>query len=142
MISCMADYGLHLIYGDANDAVAKADFAADAWFLDGFTPAKNPQLWNQDLLMAIGRLTRAGGSFATFTVASAVRQRLAEAGFEFEKRPGFGRKRDMLVGRKRAGALAPQPSRAKSGNRNHWRWHRWGFGGGGVCCAGHNPAYH
>ena len=101
---------LHLIYGDANDAVAKADFAADAWFLDGFTPAKNPQLWNQDLLMEIGRLTRAGGSFATFTVASAVRQRLAEAGFEFEKRPGFGRKREMLVGRKRAGALAPQPT--------------------------------
>ena len=100
---------LHLIYGDANDAVAKADFAADAWFLDGFTPAKNPQLWNQDLLTAIGRLTRAGGSFATFTVASAVRQRLAEAGFELEKRPGFGRKRDMLIGRKRAGALTPQP---------------------------------
>jgi tRNA 5-methylaminomethyl-2-thiouridine biosynthesis bifunctional protein len=99
---------LHLIYGDANDAVAKADFAADAWFLDGFTPAKNPQLWNQELLTAIGRLTRAGGSFATFTVASAVRQRLAEAGFELEKRPGFGRKRDMLVGRKRAGALTPQ----------------------------------
>ena len=100
---------LHLIYGDANEAVAKANFAADAWFLDGFTPAKNPQLWNQDLLMAIGRLTRAGGSFATFTVASAVRQRLAEAGFAIEKRSGFGRKRDMLVGRKRAGALTPQP---------------------------------
>jgi tRNA 5-methylaminomethyl-2-thiouridine biosynthesis bifunctional protein len=99
---------LHLIYGDANDAVAKADFAADAWFLDGFTPARNPQLWNQDLLMAVGRLTRAGGSFATFTVANAVRQRLAEAGFELEKRPGFGRKRDMLVGRKRAGTLTPQ----------------------------------
>ena len=99
---------LHLIYGDANDAVAKADFAADAWFLDGFTPAKNPQLWNQDLLTAVGRLTRAGGSFATFTVASAVRQRLAEAGFELEKRPGFGRKRDMLVGHKRAGALTHQ----------------------------------
>ena len=100
---------LHLIYGDANEAVAKADFAADAWFLDGFTPAKNPQLWNQDLLMAIGCLTRAGGSFATFTVASAVRQRLAEAGFAIEKRPGFGRKRDMLVGRKSTGALTPQP---------------------------------
>ena len=104
---------LHLIYGDANDAVAKADFAADAWFLDGFTPAKNPQLWNQDLLMAVGRLTRAGGSFATFTVASAVRQRLAEAGFELEKRPGFGRKRDMLVGRKRTGTLTPQPAKPK-----------------------------
>jgi tRNA 5-methylaminomethyl-2-thiouridine biosynthesis bifunctional protein len=104
---------LHLIYGDANDAMAKADFAADAWFLDGFTPAKNPQLWNQDLLMAVGRLTRAGGSFATFTVASAVRQRLAEAGFELEKRPGFGRKRDMLVGRKRTGTLTPEPAKQK-----------------------------
>jgi tRNA 5-methylaminomethyl-2-thiouridine biosynthesis bifunctional protein len=101
---------LHLIYGDANDALAKADFAADAWFLDGFTPAKNPQLWNQDLLTAIGRLTRAGGSFATFTVASVVRQRLAEAGFELKKRPGFGRKRHMLIGRKLAGALTPQPA--------------------------------
>ena len=101
---------LHLIYGDANDAVAKADFAADAWFLDGFTPAKNPQLWSQELLMAIGRLTRAGGSFATFTVASRVRQRLTEAGFEIEKRPGFGRKRDMLVGRKRTGAITPPPA--------------------------------
>jgi len=101
---------LHLIYGDANDAMAKADFVADAWFLDGFTPAKNPQLWNQDLLTAIGRLTRAGGSFATFTVASVVRQRLAEAGFELEKRPGFGRKRDMLIGRKRTGILTPQPA--------------------------------
>ena len=76
----------------------------------GLHAAKNPQLWNQDLLTAISRLTRAGGSFATFTVASAVRQRLSEAGFELEKRPGFGRKRDMLVGRKRAGALAPQPA--------------------------------
>ena len=99
---------LHLIYGDANDALAQADFAADAWFLDGFSPAKNPQLWNQDLLMAIGRLTRVGGSFATFTVASAVCQRLAKAGFALEKRPGFGRKRDMLVGHKRAGAVTPQ----------------------------------
>ena len=58
-------------------------------------------------------LTRAGGSFATFTVASAVRQRLAKAGFELEKRPGFGRKRDMLVGRKRTGTLTPQPARQK-----------------------------
>ena len=91
---------LHLIYGDANDALPNANFIVDAWFLDGFTPAKNPELWNRDLLLAIGRLTRAGGSFATFTAAGAVRRGLADAGFQVEKCQGFGRKRDMLIGRK------------------------------------------
>ena len=117
---------LHLIYVDANDAVAKVDFAADEWFLDGFAPAKNPHLWSPDLLMAISRFTRAGVRFATFTVASAVRQRLADAGFEFEKRPGFGLKSDMLIGRKRAGAFTPQPVA-----------HTWEIGsiGGGIAGA-------
>ena len=89
---------LHLVYGDANDTVANAKFIADAWFLDGFTPAKNPELWNRDLLLSIGRLTRAGGSFATFTASGAVRQHLTDAGFHVEKYRGFSRKRDMLIG--------------------------------------------
>ena len=91
---------LHLLYGDANDTLANTNFIVDAWFLDGFAPAKNPELWNRDLLLAIGRLTRAGGSFATFTVAGAVRQHLADAGFHVKKCRGFGRKRDMLIGYK------------------------------------------
>ena len=91
---------LHLFYGDANDTLANTNFIADAWFLDGFAPAKNPELWNSDLLLAIGRLTRAGGSFSTFTAAGAVRQRLTDAGFHIEKCRGFGRKRDMLIGHK------------------------------------------
>ena len=45
---------LHLVYGDANDTLVNANFIADAWFLDGFSPAKNPELWNRDLLLAIG----------------------------------------------------------------------------------------
>ena len=116
---------LHLIYGDAADALAKADFAADAWFLDGFTPAKNPQLWTSDLLKSVGRLTRAGGSFATFTAARSVRQGLIDAGFDVEKRPGFGRKRDMLAGRK-TGALAPSSDLANC---------RIGIIGGGIAGA-------
>ena len=98
---------LHLVYGDANDTLANANFTADAWFLDGFSPAKNPDLWNRDLLLAIGRLTRMGGSFATFTAAGLVRQRLTDAGFHVEKCRGFGCKRDMLVGfkSKRPGRL-------------------------------------
>ena len=104
---------LHLIYGDANDTLTNANFSADAWFLDGFSPAKNPELWNRDLLLAIGRLTRAGGSFATFTAAGAVRQCLADAGFHVEKCQGFGRKRDMLIGYKpRRGRLDLSKSNA------------------------------
>ena len=91
---------LHLIYGDANDALLNADFLVDAWFLDGFSPSKNPELWSSELLSSVGRLTRAGGSFATFTSASAVRQKMADAGFVVKKRSGFGRKREMLTGQK------------------------------------------
>ncbi|MFL2845877.1 MAG: FAD-dependent 5-carboxymethylaminomethyl-2-thiouridine(34) oxidoreductase MnmC, partial [Candidatus Puniceispirillaceae bacterium] len=80
------------------DTLARSKFVADAWFLDGFAPAKNPELWNRDLLLAIGRFTRAGGSFATFTAAGTVRQHLTDAGFHVEKCRGFGRKRHMLIG--------------------------------------------
>ena len=91
---------LHLIYGDANDALSNVNFLVDAWFLDGFSPARNPELWSCDLLSSVGRLTRAGGSFATFTSASAVRQKMADAGFIVKKCSGFGRKREMLTGQK------------------------------------------
>jgi tRNA 5-methylaminomethyl-2-thiouridine biosynthesis bifunctional protein len=91
---------LHLFYGDAIESLKMADFKADAWFLDGFSPAKNPDLWTAELLMHVGRLSRAGGSVASFTAARMVRENLANAGFEIQKRPGFGLKRDMIVGRK------------------------------------------
>lgn len=89
---------VHLLYGAAGDILPNCDFAADCWFLDGFTPAKNPDFWSPDILKHIGRLTKAGGSFASFTAAAAVRTGLADAGFTVEKRPGFGRKREMIAG--------------------------------------------
>ena len=101
---------LHLIYGAAEEALRQADFRADAWFLDGFTPAKNPSLWSADLLGEVGRLTKASGSFASFTSARIVRQHLTVAGFDVEKRPGFGRKRDMIIGRKNGLAQPAPPS--------------------------------
>ncbi|MGY6628412.1 MAG: FAD-dependent 5-carboxymethylaminomethyl-2-thiouridine(34) oxidoreductase MnmC [Oceanicaulis sp.] len=83
-----------------HDAVVHAldqmDFAADSWFLDGFAPAKNPDMWGQDVLARMARLCAPGARAATFTVAGAVRRGLAEAGFEVAKRPGFGRKRERL----------------------------------------------
>ncbi len=70
----------------------------DAWFLDGFAPSKNPEMWNGDLFSAIKQLSNQHSSFATFTAASAVRKQLSEIGFTCRKIKGFGRKREMLIG--------------------------------------------
>ncbi len=91
---------LHLLYGTADTILPRCDFKADCWFLDGFSPAKNPDLWSPAILREIGRLTRGNGTLSSFTAAAAVRDGLSKAGFTIEKRRGFGRKRDMIVGRK------------------------------------------
>ncbi|MCY4179681.1 MAG: tRNA (5-methylaminomethyl-2-thiouridine)(34)-methyltransferase MnmD [Litoreibacter sp.] len=90
-----------VIMGDANETVADWDGNSDAWFLDGFSPAKNPELWNDTLLARVGAHTRTGGTFATYTAAGHVRRALDAAGFEVTRVPGFGRKRHMSVGVKR-----------------------------------------
>ncbi|MCT8600709.1 bifunctional tRNA (5-methylaminomethyl-2-thiouridine)(34)-methyltransferase MnmD/FAD-dependent 5-carboxymethylaminomethyl-2-thiouridine(34) oxidoreductase MnmC [Glaesserella parasuis] len=72
----------------------------DCWFLDGFSPDKNPEMWNETLYQQMFRLTQAGGSFATFTASSNVRRGLQAVGFEVKKRKGFGKKREMLWGEK------------------------------------------
>jgi len=89
--------------GDANDLIDcwPDDLAsADAWFLDGFSPNKNPELWNADLMAKVAARTREGGTFATFTAAGWVRRNLQSAGFLVRKTPGYGRKRDMACGMK------------------------------------------
>ena len=72
----------------------------DAWFLDGFAPSKNPDMWNEQLYQQMFRFTKPQGSFATFTAASAVRKGLEYAGFDITKRKGFGKKRECLSGQK------------------------------------------
>ncbi len=89
---------LHLLYGYADTILPSCDFKADCWFLDGFSPAKNPAFWSPEILQQIARLTTKNGTVASFTAASSVRRGLTKAGFSIEKRPGFGRKRDMIVG--------------------------------------------
>ena len=89
---------LHLYYGKAEAGLAASDFQADIWFLDGFAPAKNPQMWSETVLRHVGRLTRAGGRLTSFTAAGAVRNGLNAAGFIIKKQPGFGRKQDMITG--------------------------------------------
>jgi tRNA 5-methylaminomethyl-2-thiouridine biosynthesis bifunctional protein len=73
--------------------------AADAWFLDGFSPALNPDMWREDILALVGARSAPGAVAATFTVAGAVRRGLVAAGFEVAKRPGHGRKRERLEAR-------------------------------------------
>lgn len=93
---------LDLWFGDINELTSQLDDSlnqkVDAWFLDGFAPAKNPDMWTQNLFNAMARLARPGGTLATFTSAGFVRRGLQEAGFTMQKRKGFGRKREMLCG--------------------------------------------
>lgn len=77
-------------------ALPQSRFKADAWFLDGFSPAKNDAMWDAALYPLIAERSRPGAVIGTYTVAGAVRRGLSEAGFDVEKRPGHGRKRERL----------------------------------------------
>ena len=92
------DFELRVIIGDARKTLPNLTDEADAWFLDGFSPAKNPELWEVSLMNTVGIKTKPSGTFATYTAAGHVRRALAEAGFEVQRVPGFGRKRHMTVG--------------------------------------------
>ncbi|HMS94869.1 MAG TPA: tRNA (5-methylaminomethyl-2-thiouridine)(34)-methyltransferase MnmD [Tabrizicola sp.] len=87
-----------IIIGDARETLPAWQGRADAWFLDGFSPAKNPELWSDDLMTEVARHTAPGGTFATYTAAGHVRRALADAGFTVTRHPGFGRKRHMSRG--------------------------------------------
>ena len=90
---------LTLIEDDALAALQGLDASVDAWFLDGFSPSSNPDMWSDALFNEIARLSKEGTRFATFTAAGAVRRGLNAQGFAVDKVRGFGRKRDMLVGK-------------------------------------------
>ena len=87
-----------IILGDARDTLPRWSGRADAWFLDGFSPAKNPELWSPDLMREVARHATPGGTFATYTAAGHVRRSLTAAGFTVTRQPGFGRKRHMTTG--------------------------------------------
>ncbi len=70
----------------------------DAWFLDGFSPAKNPEMWSEAVLMDIARASRRNATLATYTSAGWVRRGLQQVGFEVERISGFGNKREMVRG--------------------------------------------
>jgi len=118
---------LTLLFGDAEALLAQLDARADAFYLDGFAPEKNPEMWSPEIAKELGRLAAPGATFATWTVASAVRAALAGAGFSVEKRAGFGRKREML-----AGSFPGRPEHAAAPDR---RVAVVGAGIAGTSCA-------
>jgi tRNA U34 5-methylaminomethyl-2-thiouridine-forming methyltransferase MnmC len=89
---------LSLLIGDATERFSQIDDKFDAWFLDGFAPAKNPDMWKTALFQQMARLSKASTTFATFTSAGGVRRGLLHAGFAVSKRSGFSKKREMLIG--------------------------------------------
>lgn len=86
-----------IIIGDARVMLPAWNGKADAWYLDGFSPAKNPELWEADLLSEVGKHTVENGTIATYTAAGFVRRNLAAAGFNVTRIKGYGRKRHMTT---------------------------------------------
>lgn len=91
---------LTLLIGDGSEQLSllSPDLAVDAWFLDGFSPNKNPDMWSNKLFKQMARLSNTGSTFATFTSAGLVKRGLHDVGFSVKKVVGFGKKREMLAG--------------------------------------------
>lgn len=101
----LPDLEFEMVRGDARETLPRWQGGADAWFLDGFSPAKNPELWSPELMAAVGAHTAPDGTAATYTAAGFVRRGLTDAGFMVERIPGYGRKRHMTVARMSAPAV-------------------------------------
>ena len=96
----MTDVTLNLIIGDARKTVPAWQSYANCWYLDGFSPLKNPELWDADLLTQVYQHTKVGGTASTYTAAGLVRKNLKQAGFSVSRISGYGRKRHMTVAKK------------------------------------------
>ena len=90
---------LELWHMDVAEALARMRLRADAWFLDGFAPSRNPAMWSPAVLARVAELSAPGARLATFTVAGSVRRALEDVGFVVRRAPGFGRKRHRLEAR-------------------------------------------
>lgn len=93
---------LAVVCGAALDGLRAQKAPFDAWYLDGFAPSRNPDMWSAELMAEVFRLTAPGGRFATYAAAGFVRRNLLAAGFTVERQPGFAGKREMLCGQKPA----------------------------------------
>ena len=113
---------LTLAYADIERALERIAVAADAVYLDGFAPSRNPAMWSRGTMLALARCCAPDATFATYTAARAVRDALDEAGFDVALRPGYAGKRDMLSGRRRRASTPardePPPAQDPDGERH------------------------
>ena len=91
---------LSVVCGPALAGIEASQQTFDAWYLDGFAPSRNPDMWSPEIMQALHTHTRQNGTFATYAAAGFVRRNLQGAGFEVLRRPGFAGKREMLYGAK------------------------------------------
>jgi tRNA 5-methylaminomethyl-2-thiouridine biosynthesis bifunctional protein len=126
---------LTLIYADVSEALDELPIKIDAWFLDGFSPRKNEEMWSDNIWPKIFASSRPGTTLSTYTTAGSVRRGLGQAGFKVTKKPGYGKKREMLTAV--LSSLAPEndrlPPAPKSGD--HGPVAIIGGGLAGSCCA-------
>jgi len=90
---------IDFLYGDSLTMIRDSLFQADAWFLDGFAPASNPEMWRPEFFTAMASRSSEGASFGSFTAAGSVRNGLIEAGFSVQRLDGYGHKRHRIAGR-------------------------------------------
>ena len=113
---CPNGVTLTLFFGDVNTYLPQLFAEVDAWYLDGYAPAKNPEMWHAPLVKEMARLSKKGTSLATFTAASKVQKTLQEQGFFITKVPGFGAKREMITATYQPAVTTPN----KSTQMPHW----------------------
>jgi tRNA 5-methylaminomethyl-2-thiouridine biosynthesis bifunctional protein len=130
---------LTLVFGDAEQSLPNLRLRADAFYLDGFSPAKNPELWTLAIFKSLARLADEGATFATYTSAGDIKRALTQCGFEYRKVEGFGWKRAMLVGRFaprwRVRRHEPPSPLGALGPLTHGERHAVVIGGGLAGCA-------
>ncbi|MGJ8663075.1 MAG: bifunctional tRNA (5-methylaminomethyl-2-thiouridine)(34)-methyltransferase MnmD/FAD-dependent 5-carboxymethylaminomethyl-2-thiouridine(34) oxidoreductase MnmC [Marinicella sp.] len=102
------DITLTLVFGDANSYIHQINAQVDAWFLDGFAPQKNPDLWHDRLFNQMNRLSHSTTTLSTYTAASGVNKALSRNGFKVKKVTGFGKKREMITARFECKTFEPQ----------------------------------
>ena len=124
---------LTLMFGDALRLLPRLSARVDACYLDGFDPRKNPDLWSPALFRRLARLAAHDATLATWSVAAAVRSGLAAAGFRYERRPGYGRKREMLAAHLPAGPAASAEGSARPAPARHALVIGAGLAGSAIC---------
>lgn len=128
-------FALTLCTGEAETILVGLDAQFDAWFLDGFAPARNPTMWSEGVFTQIARLSAPAARLATFSVAGGVRRGLESVGFAVEKKPGFGAKRERLEARFVAFAMNAGTNLYPYSASNPKRVAILGAGVAGAACA-------